>query len=111
MSSTAAEAGRLSPEGTAEAICLALLPDDGPTVSYFDNKGIVPWPPVGAALTRRRSRVRGGLARFVIALRRSNIAHHRRSCAATLAIVRPGTGRIQDIGANLVPNGAGRDQR
>ncbi|MBX9645863.1 MAG: SDR family oxidoreductase [Xanthobacteraceae bacterium] len=31
------------PEGAAEAIRLALLPDDGPTGSYSDSKGIVPW--------------------------------------------------------------------
>jgi NAD(P)-dependent dehydrogenase (short-subunit alcohol dehydrogenase family) len=31
------------PEGAAEAIRLALLPDDGPTGSYSDRKGIVPW--------------------------------------------------------------------
>jgi NAD(P)-dependent dehydrogenase (short-subunit alcohol dehydrogenase family) len=31
------------PEGAAEAIRLALLPDDGPTGSYSDSKGVVPW--------------------------------------------------------------------
>jgi NAD(P)-dependent dehydrogenase (short-subunit alcohol dehydrogenase family) len=31
------------PEGAAEAIRLALLPDDGPSGSYSDSKGIVPW--------------------------------------------------------------------
>jgi NAD(P)-dependent dehydrogenase (short-subunit alcohol dehydrogenase family) len=31
------------PEGSAETIRLALLPDDGPTGTYSDNKGIVPW--------------------------------------------------------------------
>jgi NAD(P)-dependent dehydrogenase (short-subunit alcohol dehydrogenase family) len=31
------------PEGAAEVICLALLPDDGPTGTYSDNKGVVPW--------------------------------------------------------------------
>lgn len=31
------------PEGAAEAIRLALLPDDGPTGSNSDRKGIVPW--------------------------------------------------------------------
>jgi NAD(P)-dependent dehydrogenase (short-subunit alcohol dehydrogenase family) len=31
------------PEGAAEAIRLALLPDDGPTGSYSDRKSIVPW--------------------------------------------------------------------
>jgi NAD(P)-dependent dehydrogenase (short-subunit alcohol dehydrogenase family) len=31
------------PEGAAETIRLALLPDDGPTGSYSDSKGIVPW--------------------------------------------------------------------
>jgi len=31
------------PEGAAEAIRLALLPDDGPTGMYFDSKGVVPW--------------------------------------------------------------------
>jgi NAD(P)-dependent dehydrogenase (short-subunit alcohol dehydrogenase family) len=31
------------PEGAAEAIRLALLPDDGPTGTYSDSKGIVPW--------------------------------------------------------------------
>jgi NAD(P)-dependent dehydrogenase (short-subunit alcohol dehydrogenase family) len=31
------------PEGAAEAIRLALLPGDGPTGTYSDNKGIVPW--------------------------------------------------------------------
>jgi NAD(P)-dependent dehydrogenase (short-subunit alcohol dehydrogenase family) len=31
------------PEGAAETIRLALLPDDGPTGTYSDNKGIVPW--------------------------------------------------------------------
>ena len=31
------------PEGAAEAIRLALLPDDGPTGTYSDRKGIVPW--------------------------------------------------------------------
>ncbi len=31
------------PEGAAEAIRLALLPDDGPTGTYSDNKGIIPW--------------------------------------------------------------------
>jgi NAD(P)-dependent dehydrogenase (short-subunit alcohol dehydrogenase family) len=31
------------PEGAAEAIRLALLPDDGPTGTYSDRQGIVPW--------------------------------------------------------------------
>jgi NAD(P)-dependent dehydrogenase (short-subunit alcohol dehydrogenase family) len=31
------------PEGAAEAIRLALLPDDGPTGTYSDARGIVPW--------------------------------------------------------------------
>jgi NAD(P)-dependent dehydrogenase (short-subunit alcohol dehydrogenase family) len=31
------------PEGAAEAIRLALLPDDGPTGTYSDKDGIVPW--------------------------------------------------------------------
>ncbi|MGA8233883.1 MAG: hypothetical protein WB795_20575 [Candidatus Acidiferrales bacterium] len=31
------------PEGSAEVIRLALLPDDGPTGTYSDSKGIVPW--------------------------------------------------------------------
>jgi NAD(P)-dependent dehydrogenase (short-subunit alcohol dehydrogenase family) len=31
------------PEGAAEAIRLALLPDDGPSGTYSDRKGIVPW--------------------------------------------------------------------
>jgi NAD(P)-dependent dehydrogenase (short-subunit alcohol dehydrogenase family) len=31
------------PEGAAEAIRLALLPNDGPTGTYSDSKGIVPW--------------------------------------------------------------------
>jgi NAD(P)-dependent dehydrogenase (short-subunit alcohol dehydrogenase family) len=31
------------PEGAAEAIRLALLPDDGPTGTYSDSKGVVPW--------------------------------------------------------------------
>jgi len=31
------------PEGAAETIRLALLPDDGPTGSYSDSAGIVPW--------------------------------------------------------------------
>jgi NAD(P)-dependent dehydrogenase (short-subunit alcohol dehydrogenase family) len=31
------------PEGAAEAIRLALLPDDGPTGTYSGNTGIVPW--------------------------------------------------------------------
>lgn len=31
------------PEGSAEAIRLALLPDDGPTGTYSDSNGIVPW--------------------------------------------------------------------
>jgi len=31
------------PEGAAEAIRLALLPDDGPTGTYSDSKGAVPW--------------------------------------------------------------------
>jgi len=31
------------PEGAAETICLALLPDDGPAGTYSDSKGIVPW--------------------------------------------------------------------
>jgi len=30
-------------EGAAEAIRLALLPDDGATGTYSDRKGIVPW--------------------------------------------------------------------
>jgi NAD(P)-dependent dehydrogenase (short-subunit alcohol dehydrogenase family) len=30
-------------EGSAETVRLALLPDDGPTGSYSDSKGIVPW--------------------------------------------------------------------
>ena len=31
------------PEGAAEAIRLALLPEDGPTGTYSDSQGIVPW--------------------------------------------------------------------
>jgi len=31
------------PEGAAEAIRLALLADDGPTGTYSDSKGIMPW--------------------------------------------------------------------
>lgn len=31
------------PEGAAEAIRLALLADEGPTGTYSDSKGIVPW--------------------------------------------------------------------
>ena len=31
------------PEGAAETIRLALLPDDGPTGTYSDSKGIVAW--------------------------------------------------------------------
>jgi NAD(P)-dependent dehydrogenase (short-subunit alcohol dehydrogenase family) len=31
------------PEGAAEAIRLALLDDDGPTGTYSDRKGMVPW--------------------------------------------------------------------
>jgi NAD(P)-dependent dehydrogenase (short-subunit alcohol dehydrogenase family) len=31
------------PEGAAEAVRLALLPDDGPTGTYSDSKGIIPW--------------------------------------------------------------------
>jgi len=31
------------PEGSAETIRLALLPDDGPTGTFSDNAGIVPW--------------------------------------------------------------------
>jgi hypothetical protein len=31
------------PEGAAEAIRLALLADDGPTGTYSDRNGIVPW--------------------------------------------------------------------
>jgi len=31
------------PEGSAETIRLALLPDDGPTGTYSDSSGIVPW--------------------------------------------------------------------
>jgi NAD(P)-dependent dehydrogenase (short-subunit alcohol dehydrogenase family) len=31
------------PQGAAEAIRLALLPDDGPTGTYSDRDGIVPW--------------------------------------------------------------------
>jgi NAD(P)-dependent dehydrogenase (short-subunit alcohol dehydrogenase family) len=31
------------PEGAAEAIRLALLPGDGPTGTYSDSQGIVPW--------------------------------------------------------------------
>ena len=31
------------PQGAAEAIRLALLPDDGPSGTYSDSKGIVPW--------------------------------------------------------------------
>ena len=31
------------PEGAAEAIRLALLPEDGPTGTYSDREGIVPW--------------------------------------------------------------------
>jgi NAD(P)-dependent dehydrogenase (short-subunit alcohol dehydrogenase family) len=30
------------PEGAAETICLSLLPNDGPTGTYSDRKGIVP---------------------------------------------------------------------
>jgi hypothetical protein len=31
------------PEGAAEIIRLALLPDDGPTGTFFDRKRIAPW--------------------------------------------------------------------
>ena len=31
------------PEGAAEAVRLALLPDDGPTGTYSERTGIVPW--------------------------------------------------------------------
>jgi NAD(P)-dependent dehydrogenase (short-subunit alcohol dehydrogenase family) len=31
------------PEGAAETIRLALLPEDGPTGTYSDSRGIVPW--------------------------------------------------------------------
>src|ERR1035438_2947883 len=31
------------PEGAAEAIRLALLSDDGPTGTYSDKNGMVPW--------------------------------------------------------------------
>ncbi len=31
------------PEGAAETIRLALLPGDGPTGTYSDSKGIIPW--------------------------------------------------------------------
>ena len=31
------------PEGAAEAIRLALLPGDGPTGTYSNRKGVVPW--------------------------------------------------------------------
>lgn len=31
------------PEGAAEAVRLALLPDDGPTGTYSDSKGVIPW--------------------------------------------------------------------
>ena len=31
------------PEGAAEAVRLALLPDDGPSGTYSDSQGIVPW--------------------------------------------------------------------
>jgi NAD(P)-dependent dehydrogenase (short-subunit alcohol dehydrogenase family) len=31
------------PEGAAETIRLALLPDDGPTGTFSDSAGIVPW--------------------------------------------------------------------
>ncbi|MGO4879532.1 MAG: SDR family oxidoreductase [Bryobacteraceae bacterium] len=31
------------PEGAAETIRLALLPDDGPTGTYSNSKGIIPW--------------------------------------------------------------------
>jgi NAD(P)-dependent dehydrogenase (short-subunit alcohol dehydrogenase family) len=31
------------PEGSAEAIRLALLPDDGPTGTFSNSQGIVPW--------------------------------------------------------------------
>jgi NAD(P)-dependent dehydrogenase (short-subunit alcohol dehydrogenase family) len=31
------------PEGSAEAIRLALLPDDGPTGTYSNSRGILPW--------------------------------------------------------------------
>jgi NAD(P)-dependent dehydrogenase (short-subunit alcohol dehydrogenase family) len=30
-------------EGAAEAVRLALLPDDGPTGGYFSSAGPVPW--------------------------------------------------------------------
>jgi NAD(P)-dependent dehydrogenase (short-subunit alcohol dehydrogenase family) len=30
-------------EGAAETVRLALLPEDGPTGTYSDSKGIVPW--------------------------------------------------------------------
>ena len=41
--STATEVRQTIPEGATEAIRLALLPDDGPTGTYSDNKGIIPW--------------------------------------------------------------------
>jgi len=31
------------PQGAAEAVRLALLPDDGPTGTFSDSKGVVPW--------------------------------------------------------------------
>jgi NAD(P)-dependent dehydrogenase (short-subunit alcohol dehydrogenase family) len=31
------------PQGASEAIRLALLPDDGPTGTYSDRRGVVPW--------------------------------------------------------------------
>ncbi len=31
------------PEGAAETIRMALLPNDGPTGTYPDRKGIIPW--------------------------------------------------------------------
>lgn len=30
-------------EGAREIVRLALLPDDGPTSSFYQNDGIVPW--------------------------------------------------------------------
>ncbi len=32
-----------TPDGAAEAIRLALVSDDGPTGTYSDRKGIIPW--------------------------------------------------------------------
>lgn len=31
------------PEGAAEAVRLALLPDDGPSGTYSNSQGVLPW--------------------------------------------------------------------